>query len=83
MSISNETKELQWAKECFCNSGKTNFDAIEFSTNSSRIEIVYGKCHGTICWWPISTEQIVSIAARGTKEKSLAIQTATVDRNIQ
>jgi hypothetical protein len=74
---------MQWTKECTCNSGKTNFDAIEFNTNNLRMEIVCGKCHGTICWWPISTEQVVSIAAQATKEKSLAIPTATVDRNIQ
>jgi len=71
---------LQWAKECICNAGKTNFDVIEFNTNSSRIEIVCGKCHGVICWWPISTEQIVPLAARGTK-KFLAIPTTT-DRHI-
>ena len=47
---------MQWTKECICNVGKINFDAIEFSTNNSRIETVCGKCHGVICWWPISTE---------------------------
>jgi hypothetical protein len=65
---------LEWANECKCNSGKPNFDAIEFSPNNSRIELVCGKCHGVICWWPISTEQTAPSAARGTK-KSLEIPT--------
>ena len=29
----------QWAKECICNAGKMCFDAIQFDTKSSRIEI--------------------------------------------
>ena len=61
---------MEWANECNCNSGKTNFESIEFNTTNSRIEIVCGKCHGTIYWWPISTEQIVPVAARGTKKSS-------------
>ena len=64
---------LQWTKECVCNSGKPNFDAIEFSANSSKIVIVCGKCHGMICWWSISTEQIATpLDEHRTKEKSLA-----------
>jgi hypothetical protein len=75
---------LEWACECNCKSGKPNFDAIEFSTNNSRIEVVCGKCRGVILWWPISTEQIAPIVAQGTK-KSLAIPTkpqveTTVDK---
>ena len=73
-------KKLQWTEECNCNSGKTNFDSIEFHTTSSKLEIVCGKCHGVICWWPISTEQVVPMAVRVTK-KSSAIR--TIDRNIQ
>jgi hypothetical protein len=73
---------LEWTKECFCNLGQPNFDEIEFNANNSKMKIVCGSCHSVICWWPISTEPIVSIAAYGTK-KSLAIPTATVDRNIQ
>jgi hypothetical protein len=61
---------LEWVNECNCNSGKPNFDAIEFSTNNARIELVCGKCHGVICWWPISTEQTASLAAHGTKKSS-------------
>ena len=68
---------MQWTKECICNVGKINFDAIEFSTNNSRIEIVCGKCHGVICWWPISTEQVAPFGEYRTKEKSLAIPTPT------
>ena len=30
---------MQWTKESTCNSKKPNFDAIEFSTNNSRIEL--------------------------------------------
>ena len=64
---------LQWTKECVCNSGKPNFDAIEFSANSSKIVIVCGKCHSMICWWPISTEQIAPpLDEHRKKEKSLA-----------
>ena len=70
---------MQWTNECICNSGKMNFDAIEFSTNSSRIALVCGECQGVICWWPISTEQFVPVVARGTEEKSLAIPRATMD----
>jgi hypothetical protein len=33
-----------------------NFDTIEFSANSSRIELLCSTYHGTICWWHISTE---------------------------
>jgi hypothetical protein len=69
---------MQWTKECTCNAGKTNYDAIEFSTNNSRIQLVCGICQGVICWWPISTEQIVPLAARGTK-KSLAIPQLQID----
>lgn len=68
---------MQWTKECKCNSGKTNFDAIEFSTNNSRIEILCGKCHGVICWWPISIQHIVLPGERVTKEKSQAIPTSS------
>ena len=64
---------LQWTKECVCNSGKPNFDAIEFSANSSKIVIVCGKCHGMTCWWPINTEEIAPpLDEHRTKEKSLA-----------
>jgi hypothetical protein len=63
-------KILEWSKECICNSEKTCFDAIEFGTNSSRIELLCGKCNGLICWWPISTEQVFPMAARGTKKSS-------------
>jgi hypothetical protein len=66
---------LQWVNECICNSGKPNFDQIEFGFNNSRIELLCGKCHGMICWWPISTEQIVPIAALGTKKSSAIPQT--------
>jgi hypothetical protein len=66
---------LQWIEECACNSGKTNFEAIEFSTNNSRMELVCGKCHGVICWWHLSTEQIEPFDELRTKEKSLTIPT--------
>jgi hypothetical protein len=52
-----------------------NFEAIEFSTNNSRMELVCGKCHGVICWWHISTEQIQPLDELRTKEKSLTIPT--------
>ena len=71
----NRQRIMQWTKECTCNSGKTNFGAIKFLTNSSRIEIVCGKCHGVICWLPISTERFVPRDKHKTKEKSLAIPT--------
>ena len=58
---------MQWTKECICNSGKPNFDAIEFSTNNSRIELVCGKCHSVIYWWHISTEQIPVLDEHRTK----------------
>jgi hypothetical protein len=61
---------MQWTNECVCNSGKPSFDAIEFITKNSRIEIVCSECLGVICWWPISTEQIVPIAARGINKLS-------------
>lgn len=57
LSITIGQKILQWTKECICNSGKTSFDTLEFSTNNSRIALVCVKCRGVICWWPISTEQ--------------------------
>jgi hypothetical protein len=66
---------LEWTKVCICNSGKPNFDATEFSTNNSRIQLVCGKCHGVICWWPISTDQIIALDESRTKEKSLTIPT--------
>jgi hypothetical protein len=65
---------LEWINESNCNSGKPSFEAIEFSTNNSKIELVCGKCHGVICWWPINTVQPASLAAYGTK-KSSAIPT--------
>ena len=68
---------MQWTKGCICNSGKTNFDAIEFSTNSSRIELFCGKCHGIICWWPINIEQITPFSGHGIKERSLVTPTKT------
>ena len=71
---------MQWTDECVCNSGKPSFDAIEFSTNNSRIELVCSKCHAVICWWPISTEQIMSTAARGTKKSSKLIRLNPADR---
>jgi len=48
---------MQWTKD----------DAIEFCTNNSRIEIVCGKCHGMIYWWPISTEQVALLDEHRTK----------------
>jgi hypothetical protein len=59
-------------------SGKPNFDFIEFHTAGSRIEC--GKCHGIICWWPISIEQGVPMAPHGTKKSSTI---KTIDRNIR
>ncbi len=60
---------LNWTKECICNSDKTSFDAIEFRTNSLGIELLCTKCHGIICWWHISTEQIVPLNDLWNKEK--------------
>jgi hypothetical protein len=40
---------LEWSKEQIDNSGKMYFDAIEFITNDSRIEIKFGKCQGIVC----------------------------------
>ena len=68
---------MQWTKEFVCSSGKPNFDSLEFSTNSSRIELLCGKCHRMICWWPISTEQIMTLDKQRSKEKSLVISTRT------
>jgi hypothetical protein len=65
---------LEWVNECNCDSGKPNFDEIEFGADSSKMEIVCGKCHRVICWWPISTERTALFAAHGTK-KSLEIPT--------
>lgn len=73
---------MQWTEGCVCNSGKPGFDAIEFIADNLRISIVSGKCLGTICWWPIIAEQIVQVAAHGTK-KSLAIPARTTDINIR
>jgi hypothetical protein len=68
-------KILAWTKECICNSGKPNFDAIEFSTNNSRMEIVCGNCRGVICWWPINIEQIAILDESKNKVKPLAVPT--------
>jgi hypothetical protein len=76
VGLMNQTEKMQLSEECICNSGKTNFDSIEFHTTSSRLEIVCGKCHGIICWWPISTEKILALGARG-KEKSFMIPAKT------
>lgn len=73
LSIINSTKIMQWTKECKCNSGKTNFDTIEFGTNPSRIEIVCSKCHGVICWWPISTEQVALSDEQRTNDESVTM----------
>lgn len=71
LSIINWLIELQWTKECICNSGKTSFDAIEFSTNNSRIALICGKCHGVVCWWPISTEQAAQSEERASPKISV------------
>jgi hypothetical protein len=60
---------LEWIKECTCNSGKPNFDAIVFNTNYSRMEIVCGKCRGVICWWPLNIEQIATLDESKNKVK--------------
>jgi hypothetical protein len=78
LSIDSRQKILEWTKECTCNFGKPNFEAIEFNTNNSRMEIVCGACHSIICWWPISTEQVVPISDHRT-QKSLAIPARTTD----
>lgn len=67
-SIYYEIKSIAVAKECICNAGKMRFDAIEFGTKSSRIEIICGKCRGIICWWLINTEQFVPLASHRTKK---------------
>jgi hypothetical protein len=67
---------MQWTNECFCNLGKPSFDAIGFITKNSKIEIVCNKCLGVICWWPISTEQKVLMAARGINKLSAIPPTA-------
>ena len=64
----NSVLELQWV-----NSGNTNFDAIKFNTNNSRIEIVCGKCYNVICCCPINTEQV--LVPFGEQQKSLVIPT--------
>lgn len=64
------------ANGCVCNSGKPNFDSIEFIVKNSRLQVVCGKCLDIICWWPISIEQIVPVAAHGTRKLS-AIQQAS------
>ena len=69
---------MQWTEECVCNSGRPNFDLIEFSTNSSRIEILCGKCHCVICWWPISIVQVMALDKQRIKEeKSVVVHTRT------
>ena len=77
-----EIKVLQWAKDCICNAGKMCFDAIEFGTKSSRIEIICGKCRGIICWWLINTEQFMPLASCTTKKLS-PIVTRTSDQSIR
>ncbi|MGH9974289.1 MAG: hypothetical protein ACRD8Z_00420 [Nitrososphaeraceae archaeon] len=66
---------MEWTKECTCNAGKPSFEAIEFNSNNSRMEIVCGKCHGTICWRSINTDQISTPDENKTKEKSLTVPT--------
>lgn len=73
LSITIRQKILEWTKECVCNSGKPDFDTIEFNTNNSRMEIVCGNCQGVICWRPISTEQIVSTTVHGTQKSSMTM----------
>ena len=80
LSIDSRQKILEWTKECTCNSGQPSFEAIEFNTNNSRMEIICGSCDGVICWWPINTEQIVSTAARGTKKSSKLIRLNQAER---
>jgi hypothetical protein len=57
---------------------KAKFDLMEFSTNNSKIELVCGKCHGVICWWHISTEQIPLLDQDRTKVRSLIIPTKKI-----
>ena len=71
---------MEWIEECNCNSGKPSFDAIEFILNSSKLKIVCCKCLGLICWWPLSTQQVVSAAARGTRKSSKLIRLNPADR---
>ena len=57
--------------------GKFHFDAIEYSTNNSRMEIVCGNCRGVICWWPINIEQISTLDESKNKVKPLTVPTRT------
>ncbi len=75
LSIDSRQKILEWTKGCTCNSGKPNFDAIEFNTNNSRMEILCGNCSSVICWWPINTEQIATLGESKNKVKPLTVPT--------
>ncbi|MGH9975150.1 MAG: hypothetical protein ACRD8Z_04855 [Nitrososphaeraceae archaeon] len=66
---------MEWTKECTCNAGKPSFEAIEFNTNNSRMEIACGVCHCVICCWSINTEQIATLDENKTKEKPLTVPT--------
>jgi hypothetical protein len=72
LSIDSRQRILEWTIECTCNSGKPSFDAIEFSTNNSKMKLVCGNCRGVICWWPINAEQIATLESK-TKEKLLTV----------
>lgn len=52
----------------------------EFILNSSKLKVVCCKCLGLICWWPLSTQQIVSAAARRTRKYSKLNRLNPADR---
>jgi len=46
-------------KECSCDGGMTNSNAMEFVITGSKIELQCRICNGTIKWWDEEANKII------------------------
>jgi hypothetical protein len=56
-------------KECSCDGGMTNSNAMEFVIIGSRIELRCRKCNGMIRWWNEDSKKIIPIRRAWSDEE--------------
>jgi hypothetical protein len=61
-------------KECSCDGGMTNSNAIEFVITGLRIELRCRKCNGTIRWWDEDSKKIIPFRHSWSDEECYALR---------
>ncbi|MGH9924424.1 MAG: hypothetical protein ACRD5B_03510 [Nitrososphaeraceae archaeon] len=61
-------------KECSCDGGMTNSNAMEFVITGLRIELRCRKCNGMIRWWDEDSKKITPFRHSWSDEECYALR---------